>query len=131
MATRTFTDEERKILETIPRNMIGKTRYLSIVESQASFVYDPNSKKLVTVPIQVTIVPVAKKKARLTLFGEHYTLSKKKLVKGEGVYLDQEIDLLENDMIYALAQALGNISEAMRNLRWATHLKALGGEWTC
>jgi hypothetical protein len=131
MATRTFTDEERKILETIPRNMIGKTRYLSIVESQASFVYDPNSKKLVTVPIQVTIVPVAKKKVRLTLFGEHYTLSKKKLVKGEGVYLVQELDLLENDMIYALAQALGNISEAMRNLRWATHLKALGGEWTC
>jgi hypothetical protein len=131
MATRTFTDEERKILETIPRNMIGKTRYLSIVESQASFVYDPNSKKLVTVPIQVTIVPVAKKKARLTLFGEHYTLSKKKLVKGEGVYLVQEIDLLETDMIYSLAQALGNISESMRNLRWATHLKALGGEWTC
>ena len=131
MATRTFTDEERKVLGTIPRNMIGKTRYLSIVESQASFVYDPNSKKQVTVPIQVTIVPVAKKKARMTLFGEHYTLSKKKLVKGEGVYLVQEIDLLENDMIYSLAQALGNISEAMRNLRWATHLKPLGGDWTC
>ena len=131
MATRTFTDEERKVLGTIPRNMIGKTSNLSIDENKASFIYDPNSKKLVTVPIQVTIVPVAKKKARLTLFGEHYTLSKKKLVKGEGVYLVQEIDLLENDMIYALAQALGNISEAMRNLRWATHLKALGGNWTC
>ena len=131
MATRTFTDEERKILGTIPRNMIGKTRYLSIVESQASFVYDPNSKKLVTVPIQVTIVPVAKKKARLTLFGEHYTLSKKKLVKSEGVYLVQEIDLLEEEMIFSLAQTLGQISEAMRTLRWATHLKALGGPYLC
>lgn len=131
MATRTFTDEERKILGTIPRNMIGKTRYLSIVESQASFVYDPNSKKLVTVPIQVTIVPVAKKKARLTLFGEHYTLSKKKLVKSEGVYLVQEIDLLEEEMIFSLAQTLGQISEAMRTLRWATHLKALGGTYIC
>lgn len=131
MATRTFTDEERKVLGTIPRNMIGKTRYLSIVESQASFVYDPNSKKLVTVPIQVTIVPVAHGNAKMTLYGEHYRLVKNKVVKGEGVYLVQEIDLLENDMIYSLAQALSNISEAMRSLRWATHLKAIGGTWTC
>ena len=131
MATRTFTDEERKVLGTIPRNMIGKTSSLSIDENKASFIYDPNSKKLVTVPIQVTIVPAANGNAKMTLYGEHYRVVKNKLVKGEGVYLVQELDLLENDIIYALAQALGNISEAMRNLRWATHLKALGGDWTC
>ena len=69
--------------------------------------------------------------ARLTLFGEHYTLEKKKLVKREGVYLVQDINLLEKDMIFSLAQALGKISESMRILRWAISLKALGGEWTC
>lgn len=131
MAKRKFTEEELNVLKTIPRNMIGKTSFLSIGENKASFIYDPNSKKLVTVPIQVTIVPVAKKKARLTLFGEHYTLSKKKLVKGEGVYLVQDIDLRANEMIFSLAVGLGKISEALRNLRWATELKSLGGTWTC
>ena len=131
MAKRTFTEEELKVLKTIPRNMIGKTSYLSIDEHQASFVYDPNSKKLVTVPVQVTIVPVAKRKVRLTLAGEHYALTKKKLVKDEGTYLVQEIDLLEEEIIFSLAQALGKISEAMRILRWATHLKPLGGTWLC
>ena len=131
MATRTFTEEERKVLGTIPRNMIGKTSSLSIDENKASFIYDPNSKKLVTVPIQVTIVPAANGNAKITLYGEHYRFVKNKLVKGEGVYLDQEIDLLENDMIYSLAQALGKISEAMRNLRWAIDLKALGGTDIC
>lgn len=131
MANRKFTEDELNVLKTIPRNMIGKTSFLSIGENKASFIYDPNSKKLMTVPIQVTIVPVAKKKARLTLFGEHYTLSKKKLARGEGVYFVQEIDLLAKDMIFSLAVGLGKISEAMRNLRWATELKSLGGTWTC
>ena len=131
MATRTFSDVERKVLGTIPRNMIGKTSNLSIDENKVSFIYDPNSKKLVTVPIQVTIVPVANGNARVTLYGEHYRFTKHKLVKGEGVYLAQEINLLEKDMIYSLAQALGKISESIRNLRWAIDLKALGGNWTC
>lgn len=131
MATRTFTDEERKVLGTIPRNMIGKTSNLSIDENKASFIYDPNSAKLVTVPIQVTIVPAANGNAKMTLYGEHYRFVKNKVVKGEGVYLIQEINLLEKDMIFSLAQALGKISESIRNLRWAVDLKALGGTWTC
>ena len=131
MASRKFTEEELNVLKTIPRNMIGKTSFLSIGENKASFIYDPNSKKLITVPIQVTIVPVAKKKARLTLFGEHYRFTKNKLAKGEGVYLVQDIDLFAKDMIFSLAVGLGKISEAMRNLRWATELKSLGGTWTC
>jgi hypothetical protein len=131
MGKRIFTDDELKALRTIPRNMGGKANSLSIDANKASFIYDPNSKKLVTVPIQVTIAPVARNKARLTLYGEHYRLVKNKLVKREGAYIVQDIDLLEKDMIYSLSQALGKISEAMRNLRWAIDLKSLGGTWTC
>ena len=131
MGKRIFTDDELKALRTIPHNMPGKANSLSIDANKASFIYDPNSKKLVTVPIQVTIAPAANGNARVTLYGEHYRLVKNKLAKCDGAYIVQEINLLENDMIYALAQALGNISEAMRNLRWTTHLKALGGNWTC
>ena len=131
MGKRIFTDDEMKALRTIPRNMGGKANRLSIDANKASFIYDPNSKKLVTVPIQVAIAPVARNKARLTLYGEHYRLVKNKLVKREGAYIVQDINLLEKDMIYSLSQALGKISEAMRNLRWAIDLKSLGGTWTC
>lgn len=131
MGKRIFTDDELKALRTIPRKMPGKANSLSIDANQASFIYDPNSKKLVTVPIQVTIAPVANGNARVTLYGEHYRLVKNKLAKCDGAYIVQEINLLENDMIFSLAQALGKISEAMRNMRWAIDLKALGGTWTC
>ena len=131
MASRKFTEEELNVLKTIPRNMIGKTSSHSIDENKACFIYDPSSKKLVTVPIQVTIVPVANGNSRVTLFGEYYNLSGKKLVRREGVYLIQEINLLEDGMIFSLSTTLGKISEAMRNLRWAIDLKALGGTWTC
>lgn len=131
MGKRIFTDDELKALRTIPRKMPGKANSLSIDANKASFIYDPNSKKLVTVPIQVTIAPVANGNARVTLYGEHYRLVKNKLAKCDGAYIVQEINLLENDMIYSLAQALGKISEAMRNMRWAIDLKALGGTWTC
>lgn len=131
MGKRIFTDDELKALRTIPCKMPGKANSLSIDANKASFIYDPNSKKLVTVPIQVTIAPVANGNARVTLYGEHYRLVKNKLAKCDGTYIVQEINLLENDMIFSLAQALRKISEAMRNLRWAIDLKALGGTWTC
>jgi hypothetical protein len=131
MGKRIFTDDELKALRTIPRNMGGKANSLSIDANKASFIYDPNSKNLVTVPIQVTIAPVARNKARLTLYGDHYRLVKNKLAKRDGAYIVQDIDLHEKDMIYSLSQALGKISEAMRNLRWAIDLKPLGGTWTC
>jgi hypothetical protein len=131
MGKRIFTNDELKALRTIPRKMVGKVNSLYIDVNKASFIYDPNSKKVVTVPIQVTIAPVARNKARLTLYGEHYRLVKNKLSKCDGPYLVQDIDLLEKDMVYSLAQALGKISEAMRNLRWAIDLKPLGGSWTC
>jgi hypothetical protein len=131
MVKRTFTDEERKVLRTIPRNMIGKTGSRWISENRASFIYDPNSKKLVTVPIQVTIVPVANGNALMTLSGEHYLVSKNKLVKREGVYIKQEFSLLDEELIYSLSVCLAHVSEAMRNLRWAIGLKALGGTDIC
>lgn len=131
MATRTFTDEERKVLGTIPRNMIGKTSALSIGENEASFVYDPNSKKLVTVPIRVTIVPAANGNALMTLSGEHYLVSGSKLAKREGDYIKQEFNLLDEGLIFSLAECLAHVSEAMRHLRWAIDLKALGGTDIC
>ena len=131
MVKRTFTDEERKVLRTIPRNMIGKTGSLWISENRASFTYDPNSKKLVTVPIQVTIVPVANGNARMTLSGEHYLVSKNKIAKREGVYIKQEFNLLDEGLIFSLAECLAHVSEAMRHLRWAIDLKALGGTDIC
>lgn len=131
MGKRSFTDDELKALCTIPRKMAGKANSLSIDANKASFIYDPNSKKFVTVPIQVTIVPVARKKARLTLYGEHYRLVKHKLAKREGAYIVQDINLRTKDMIYSLSQVLGKVSEAMRNLRWAIDMKPLGGTWIC
>lgn len=131
MGKRIFTNDELKALSTIPRKMPGKVTSLYFYVTKASFTYDPNSKKVATVPIQVTIVPVANGKARLTLCGEHYRLVKNKLTKCDGPYLVQEINLLETEMIYSLAQALGKISEAMRNMRWAIDLKALGGTDIC
>ena len=131
MKKRNFTPEELNVLKTIPRNMPGKTSNLSIDDRKATFTYDLNSKKLVTVPVQVTITPVANGNVRMTLSGTHYPVTKTEVAQRQGVFLVREFNLLDKDMVFCIAVFLEHIAEAMRNLRWASHLKVAGGTWTC